>query len=156
MSAAEPGPVIFAYDGSGPARTAIAHAGAVLRLPRAVVVTVWAPLEAVVPAATIAAPGGVALAGGRALDALEHERADQCAEEGVELARRAGFDAEPLVLRREGAPWRAIVRYAEDVGAAAIVTGSRGRSRPVAAVLGSTAEGILHHARRPVLVVPDG
>jgi nucleotide-binding universal stress UspA family protein len=30
-----------------------------------------------------------------------------------------------------------------------------GRSRAVAAVLGSTAEGILRHAHRPVLVVPD-
>ena len=45
--------------------------------------------------------------------------------------------------------------YAAEVDAAMIVTGTRGRSRTVAAVLGSTAEGILRHAHRPVLVVPD-
>jgi nucleotide-binding universal stress UspA family protein len=47
------------------------------------------------------------------------------------------------------------VEYAAEADAAMIVTGTRGRSRAVAAVLGSTAEGILHHAHRPVLVVPD-
>ena len=107
------------------------------------------------PAATIAAPSAVAVAGGRRIDALERERAEQVAEEGAELARRAGFAAESLLIRRDGAPWRAIVEYAAEADAAMIVTGTRGRSRAVAAVLGSTAEGILRHAHRPVMVVPD-
>ena len=47
------------------------------------------------------------------------------------------------------------MEYATDVDAAMIVTGTRGRSRTVAAVLGSTAEGILRHAHRSVMVVPD-
>jgi nucleotide-binding universal stress UspA family protein len=47
------------------------------------------------------------------------------------------------------------VEYATEADAAMIVTGTRGRSRAVAAVLGSTAEGIVRHAHRPVLVVPD-
>jgi nucleotide-binding universal stress UspA family protein len=33
------------------------------------------------------------------------------------------------------------------------VAGSRGRSSVAAAVLGSVSTGILHHTRRPVLVV---
>ena len=90
-----------------------------------------------------------------AIDVLERERAEQVAEEGAELARRAGFAAEPLLVRRSGPPWRAIVEYATEADAAMIVTGTRGRSRAVAAVLGSTAEGILRHAHRSVLVVPD-
>jgi nucleotide-binding universal stress UspA family protein len=56
---------------------------------------------------------------------------------------------------RDGPAWRAIVEYAAEADAAMIVSGTRGRSRAVAAVLGSTAEGILGHAHRPVLVVPD-
>jgi len=148
-------PVVIAYDGSDRARAAIAYAGEVLRYARAVVVCVWAPVEPVVPAATIAAPSSVAVAGGRRIDALERERAEQVAEDGAELARRAGFAAEPLLIRRNGSPWRAIVEYATDVDAAMIVTGTRGRSRAVATVLGSTAEGILRHAHRSVMVVPD-
>ena len=52
--------------------------------------------------------------------------------------------------------WRAIVEYAAELGVAAVVCGTRGRSRPVAAVLGSTAEAVVHHAHRPVLLVPPG
>ena len=148
-------PIVIAYDGSDRARAAIAYAGEVLRYPRAVVVCVWAPVEPALPAATIAAPSSVAVVGGRRIDVLERERAEHVAEEGAELARRAGFAAESLLVRRDGPPWRAIVDYAAEADAAMIVTGTRGRSRAVAAVLGSTAEGVLRHAHRPVLVVPD-
>lgn len=147
-------PVVIAYDGSDPARAAIAHAGAVMRPRHAVVVSVWAPIEVAAPAAAIGAPAGIALAGARSLDAEERARAEATATEGADMARRAGFDAEPLVLRRDGPPWRAIVDCAAGLDAAVIVTGTRGRSRPVAAVLGSTAAGVLHHAHRPVLMVP--
>jgi nucleotide-binding universal stress UspA family protein len=155
MSETDARPLVFAYDGSGPARAAIAYAGRNLRFTSAVVVNAWSPVEPVVPAATIAAPGSVALAGGRGLDALERERAQHVAEEGAELARRAGFAADTLVIRRTGPPWRAVVECAADLDAAMIVTGTRGRSRPVTAMLGSTAEGILRHAHRSVLVVRD-
>jgi nucleotide-binding universal stress UspA family protein len=149
-----PQPVVVAYDGSAIARTAIALAGALLGSRPAVVVSVWAPIAHAAPAATIAAPRGVAIAGARGLDAAEQQKAEQLAAEGAELARRAGLDAQALAICREGAPWRAIVECAEELEAAAVVAGTRGRSLPVAAVLGSTAEGVLHHAHRPVLLVP--
>ena len=49
--------------------------------------------------------------------------------------------------------WHAILRCADELDASVIVAGSRGRSRMAAALLGSTAQGLLHHAHRPVLVV---
>jgi nucleotide-binding universal stress UspA family protein len=49
----------------------------------------------------------------------------------------------------------ALVRRAQDVQAAAIVVGSRGRSAAREIMLGSVAMAVLHHADRPVLVVPD-
>ena len=146
-------PIVIAYDGSPPARAAIEQAGALFAFCRVVVVHVWAPIEVSAPAAVIAAPSGVAVAGARGLDAVEQRRAERVAEEGAELARRAGFAAEALAIRRDGPPWRALVECAADLDAAAIVTGTRSRSRAAAAVLGSTAECILHHAHRPVLVV---
>jgi nucleotide-binding universal stress UspA family protein len=154
MSGADPQPVVIAYDGSVIARAAIARAGELLGPRPAVVVSVWAPLQHAAPAATIAAPRGVVVAGAQGLDAAERQKAERLAAEGTELARRAGFAAEPLAMRREGPPWRAIVECAAELEAAAVVAGTRGRSLPVAAVLGSTAEGVLHHAHRPVLLVP--
>jgi nucleotide-binding universal stress UspA family protein len=148
-------PIVIAYDGSVDARRAIEHAGALLRPCRAIVVSVWWRIELAAPAATIAAPSGVALAGARRLDANERAQAQQIAHEGAALARRAGFKAEGRALCGDGSPWRAIVECAAELDAAAVVAGSRGRSRPVAALLGSTAEGILHHAHRPVLIVAD-
>jgi nucleotide-binding universal stress UspA family protein len=147
-----PRPIVIAYDGSPQAQAAIEQAGALLKFCRAVVVYVWAPIVAV-PASLLGAPAGVAVAGARGLDATEKQRAERVAEEGTELARRVGFAAEALAVRRDGPPWRALVKCAADLDAAAIVTGTRSRSRPAAAVLGSTAEGVLHHAHRPVLVV---
>lgn len=44
---------------------------------------------------------------------------------------------------------------ASDAGAAVIVVGSRGRSAMREILLGSAAMATLHHAERPVMVVPD-
>jgi nucleotide-binding universal stress UspA family protein len=148
-----PRPIVIAYDGSPDARAAIEQTGALLKPRRAVVAYVWAPIEVSVSASLLGAPAGVAVAGARDLDATERRRAERVAQEGTELARRVGFAAEALAIRRDGPPWRALVKCAAELDAAAIVTGTRSRSRPVAAVLGSTAEGVLHHAHRPVLVV---
>jgi len=48
----------------------------------------------------------------------------------------------------------ALGEYAGELGAAAIVVGSRGRSAGRELLLGSVAKAVLHHAHRPVLVVP--
>jgi nucleotide-binding universal stress UspA family protein len=47
-----------------------------------------------------------------------------------------------------------MIGYAGDHDAAVIVTGTRGRAPITAALLGSTAEALLRHAGRPVLLVP--
>jgi nucleotide-binding universal stress UspA family protein len=137
-----PRTIVIGYDASQPARAAIEAAGALFRLQGAVVACVWAPIEGAVPAATVGAPGGVALVGARRLDAAEQSRAERVAGEGAEVASR-----------HDGPPWRALVDCAAELDAAAIVTGTRSRSRAAAAVLGSTAEGVLRHAHRPVFVV---
>ena len=57
-----------------------------------------------------------------------------------------------------GTPTRAIadalIAFASDHDAALLVVGSRGRSAIDEIVLGSVAVATLHHAHRPVLVVP--
>lgn len=49
----------------------------------------------------------------------------------------------------------ALAVFAAERGAAVIVVGSRGRSAGREILLGSVAMATLHHAHRPVLVVPD-
>jgi nucleotide-binding universal stress UspA family protein len=144
--------ILIAYDGSEHARAAVEHAGRLLRPGRSVVVCVWQPIVDAVAAATLGAEGSIALGGAENLDAAARERADQLAAEGADIARRAGLEAEARAVAAPGSAWHGIVRCADELDAALIVTGTRGRSGVAAAFLGSTAQGVLHHARRPVLV----
>jgi nucleotide-binding universal stress UspA family protein len=147
------GPILFAYDGSEHAQNAVERAGAVLRPGSAVVVCVWMPIALAASAATLGVSADVASRGAHELDAAARERAERLADEGAELARAAGFKAERRAVEGTASAWHAILHCADELDAAVIVTGSRGRSSMAAALLGSTAQGLLHHAHRPVLVV---
>ena len=125
LGAMTQGPVLFAYDGSTHAQAAIERAGAELEHGPAGVATVWT---------------------GR-------ETAEGVAAEGAELARAAGFDAEPRAVRSSGPFFAALIEAADELDARAIVAGSRGRSSLRAAVMGSVSTGLLHHTTRPVLIV---
>jgi nucleotide-binding universal stress UspA family protein len=147
------GPVLIAYDGSDNAKTAIERAGAVLRHRPAVVATAWTTFEGAAPAALLALPGNMVREGAQSLDEANRETAEELAAEGAELARAAGFDAEPRAVRCTGPFFAGLIEAAEELDANTIVAGSRGRSALRAAVLGSVSTGLLHHTSRPVLVV---
>ena len=51
--------------------------------------------------------------------------------------------------------WQTIVRFADEHDASVILMGTHGRSGVKAALLGSTASAVMHHAGRPVAVVPE-
>lgn len=141
---------LLCYDGSDPARHAIAVAGAVLAPRRALVVTAWQPLSIAVAAyawsAPIPEPGDV--------DRRSEAAAEETAREGCQRAIEAGFDPQPLALEAGGTLWQAIVAAAADHDAAVIVAGSRGLRGVKSVLLGSVSSGLAHHAGRPVLVVP--
>ena len=150
------GPVLFAYDGSEHAKAAIARAGAVLQHGPAVVANAWTTFEGAAPAALLALPGDMVREGTNALDEAGRETAAGLAAEGAELARAAGFDAEPRAVSSSRPYFAALLELAEELDACVIACGSRGRSTIAAAVLGSVSTGLLHHTSRPVLVVRDG
>jgi nucleotide-binding universal stress UspA family protein len=83
------------------------------------------------------------------------DASERIAFEGAKCARAAGLDAEPRVLSTMATASEAIVQAADELDAALIVLGSRGRRGLWSAVLGSTSVNVLHHARRPTLVVPS-
>jgi nucleotide-binding universal stress UspA family protein len=146
-------PILIAYDGSDHARAAVERAGPLLRARRTTVVCVWASINSFASAARLGVSAEVARAGAESLDNAARTRAEELAAEGADLARKAGLEADGRAIETTNSAWHGIVRCANELDAALIVTGSRGRSATAAALLGSTAQGVLHHAHRPVLVV---
>ena len=72
-------------------------------------------------------------------------------EEARRLAHERAIHAETKMLRGETVD--ELVAYADTIDADLIVVGSRGHRSFASAVLGSVSRGVLHEARRPVLVV---
>ena len=140
------GPVLFAYDGSAPARAAIAEAGRQLPARRdAVVLTVWRTFSVGFipdPAREINAACGPDV----------KEAAEQTAARGASLAEAAGFRAESMAA--QGTPtWKVISDAAGDRDASLIVVGTRGHAGLGGLVAGSNASAVASHSQRPVLIV---
>ena len=152
-SSERPEPVVVAYDGSAPARAAIAHAARLFPSRPTVVVSVCQSVAAATPATLIAVPASVAREAQTRLDAESARHAEMLAEEGAALARDAGADASATAVTLSGPVWPAIIEVADEEDAAVVVMGSRGRSTLTEAVLGSVSRGVLHHCRRPVMIV---
>ena len=145
------GPALICYDGSEGARLAIAAAGGLLASREALVFHAWESWVAEAPALA----GASATVQGMAteLDDVADEQSEDRVTEGVEIAGRAGFDAEGRSERAIGPVWKAALDVAERNVCAAIVVGSRGLTG-ISAALGSMSNGVVHHSQRPVLVVP--
>jgi nucleotide-binding universal stress UspA family protein len=144
------GPVVFAYDGSDLAKAAIAEAGRQLSPSRrALVLTVWQPYSV-----GFVAPHELTM-DAAAVDEVR-AAAEETAAQGSSLAQGAGFQA--ISMAREAAPtWKGIVDVADEQDSTLIVLGSRGRSGLADVLIGSVAQAVAAHSRRPVLVVhrPD-
>jgi nucleotide-binding universal stress UspA family protein len=142
-------PILIAYDGSEYAKEAIKQAGEQLRDGRhAIVLTVWQPYSAM---GFVGAPAVVPVE----LEQNVDREARRVAEEGVHLARRAGFDAEPLV--EQGDPvWQRIVESTEEHDADILVMGSHGRTGISRLLLGSVASAAANHTDRLVFIAHKG
>ncbi|HVW47751.1 MAG TPA: universal stress protein [Solirubrobacterales bacterium] len=146
----EPGPAIFAYDGSDLAAYAIEQAGSQLSPNReALVVCVWQPADV-----------GFMPVNGKELHAAAANEVEQAAREtaavGAELAEKAGFRAQPLTV--EAAPtWKGLVKVAEEHTCGLIVIGSHQRSGLLGHLAGSVAAATVSHFKSSVLVIhrPD-
>lgn len=79
----------------------------------------------------------------------EHDR--ESLDEAMQIAAERGVEAKAELLSGNAA--HAIVAYADSVNADLIVVGSRGHGAIAGALLGSVSRGVLHLAKRPVLIV---
>ena len=145
---------LFAYDGSAASDNAI-HAGAkLLRRRPAIAACAWQTATYAVGVAMLAVPDEIARKGAQSLDESSRREAEEHARRAAELLGEAGWSCRTVALETARSIPGALILAAEERDAAVIVTGTRGRSRIAAALLGSSAEGIMRHAGRPVLLVP--
>jgi nucleotide-binding universal stress UspA family protein len=147
--------ILIAYDGSQDSQSAIDRAGELLRGEPATVVTVWEPFIDVMArtgAGLGLAPGIVDF---EEIDKAYEQSARERAAEGVERAARAGLNAQPRTRVRHTTIANAILSEADEVGASAIVVGTRGLTGIKSLLLGSVSHAVLQHADRPVIVVPS-
>jgi nucleotide-binding universal stress UspA family protein len=147
--------ILICYDGSPDSQSAIEHAGKLLSGQRATVLTVCEPFMEVLTRSSY----GYGLAPGMAnvgeIDAANRQSAEARAQEGAELAGKAGLKAQPRTCSQLTTVANTILSEAGAVGAIAIVMGSRGLTGVKSLLLGSVSHGVIQHADRTVVVVPS-
>lgn len=150
------GVMVIAYDGTPNARRAVRYAGRFLSASRAVVLTVWSPVQR-----GGSDPIQVDLDGPPdPYDAddvdIAFADAQRTNDHGVKLARSAGLTAEARCVAMTGTVWSTIIEAADELDADLIVTGTRGTTGLRSLLQSSVADHVLRRGHRPVLIVPPG
>ncbi|MEJ6020228.1 universal stress protein [Corynebacterium sp. H113] len=150
-----PDSMLIAYDGSDEAKRALDWASKVLSVKTAYILTAWEPLQR--QAARTAGASGMMQPDWDSSTVEEDPaqvEAKRVCEEGLDLAAKAGFQAEPYLVQSETTIWSAIVDAANQLDASVIVSGTRGMSGLRGLLSTSTADAIVKNAGRPVLICP--
>jgi nucleotide-binding universal stress UspA family protein len=151
--------VILAYGGTPAADHALRVSADLLVQRRALVLVVWKSglgfevLE--IPSVTGLPPAPIDLRTALEIDQSLYERAQRLARRGAELARKAGFEAEALVVAEEPEiPISdTIVSIAHEREAPAIIVGERAHGRLGEVFLGDISRDVIRKAPCPVIVV---
>jgi nucleotide-binding universal stress UspA family protein len=150
--------ILICFDGSPDSEGAVDCAAALMPKAEAVVLTIWEPFVDMLTRC-----GATGMGFGMAGSWIDNGDADVAAERGAvhtamrgtERATAAGLLARPHAAQRSSGVERAILNAAEKLDAELVVLGTRGLSGVKSLVLGSVSHAVVHHADRPVLIVPS-
>jgi nucleotide-binding universal stress UspA family protein len=147
-------PVLICYDGSTSAQRALSVAASALDGAPAVLLNIWNPPQRVLADSfgLHESPTGPSYA---ELERLTEERAAEILADGETRAGRLDF---PVTSRQEpnrSTVWQTILDIADEVDATLIVAGTHGSIAVQSGLLGSVSNALVHHAQRPVLLVPS-
>lgn len=145
--------VVIAFDGSPTARRAVHYASRFLTADRAVVLTVWSPLDRGTDPVSYDLDGPPDPPDTDEVDIALAE-AQRINDEGLELALATGLPAEPLCIAQTYTVWGTIIDTADELDADLIVTGTRATTGLRSLIQSSVADHVLRRGRRPVLIVP--
>lgn len=137
--------IVVAYDGSPPARRALALAeelAGAFHSSLTLVHVVHVPVT----------PPEAALAGWAELLSAEQRAGETLVDEAVEVARKKGFEARAKVV--VGAPAEQVAEAATAAEVDLVVAGTTGKGAMARMLLGSVTTRLLHISPKPVLVVP--
>jgi nucleotide-binding universal stress UspA family protein len=137
--------IVVAYDGSPPARRALAFAeelAGAFRSSLTLVHVVHVPVT----------PPEAALAGWAELLAAEQRAGEALVDEAVQASRKKGFQARAQLV--VGAPAEQLAEAAAGPEVDLVVAGTTGKGAMARMLLGSVTTRLLHISPKPVLVVP--
>lgn len=147
-------PILICYDGSSSAQRALKVAAHVLGERPAVLLHVWNPPERI-----IADAFGVGVhehaPSYEHLEELSRQRAGEVLDGGVSLAEQLRLSVTSRLERDQSTVWKTIVDVSDELVAELIVCGTHGHTAVETDLLGSVSNALVHHATRPVLVVPS-
>ena len=145
--------ILICYDSSESAQQAVLATAATSSGRPAILLHVWSPPDRVLADSfgTPVEPDHPSFAG---LERLSKERAEQVVRAGRAWAEQCGLSTEGITRRNESSVWQTILDTADELEAEAIVVGTRGTTAAQSQLLGSVSNAVIHHAHRPVLVVP--
>jgi nucleotide-binding universal stress UspA family protein len=144
---------LICYDGSPSAQRALSVAASALDGAPAVLLHVWNPPRRVLADSFGVSEDHLAL-NTLKLEKVVEERAAEVIADGEALAGRLGLSVTSRQEVNRSTVWETILDVANDVDATLIVTGTHGTTAVQSGLLGSVSNALVHHARRPVLVVP--
>ncbi|HET9104221.1 MAG TPA: universal stress protein [Solirubrobacteraceae bacterium] len=147
-------PVLICFDDSPSAVHALDVAARTLGDIPAVLLHVWNPPDRVMPDAFATDLSDHAMSFER-LEGFSRERSAEILEHGELIASRHGLDVTRRGERCRSSVWQTVLEIADELDAELIVCGTQGATAVTAGPLGSVSNALVHHAGRPVLIVPD-
>jgi nucleotide-binding universal stress UspA family protein len=147
--------IVLCYDGSEHADAAADTTARLMPAEPVTVLTVWETYVELLTRAGFGIGFAPPVADVQQVDDEFAGQALAIARQGAERLRQAGISAEPRAARADLTVADTILEIARELGAGAIVAGTRGRSGIKSLLLGSVSHAVVQDADRPVLVVPS-